>query len=296
MRSSLRKKNILIIVISFLVIIVASVFASYEIIKVLVQDQYKQQVISVSETAAAVLIPENVRAVRDEALKVYNSTENKVYSDDWGSPEFDEYVSRYSYIEDMHEFNRVISDLHLVQDRNNVDCIYITAMIPEDKNSIYLIDAADEDACMPGVLDPIYEVNYETLEDPERGFPAYVTNTDPYGWLVSGGVPIKDGNSVVGYCMCDISMASIMESILRYTIYIAVFLLIISAILVIVFLSFMEANVNNPLRAMTEAACNHAGFNDPKTELTFSDLDVKTGDEIQMLAEALKEIQTKGIS
>ncbi len=294
MRSSLTKKNVILIVIFILVIMSAALVASYKIIEYMMQEQYKEQAINIAETAAAVVIPENVHSVRDEVLRIYNSTEEKVYSDDWGSPEFDKYVGHFSQVENMHEFHRVLSDLHIVQDRNNVDCIYIMAVIPEDRNAIYLIDAADEDACMPGVLDPIYDVNEEILEDPERGFPAYITNTEPYGWLVTGGVPIKEGNKIVGYCLCDMSMADVMDSIRHYTLYVAILLLSLSLIIVFFYMAFMQYNLIIPIKMMVEAAYNYAGLNDPKTETTFASLEIETGDELQLLSEALKQIIDDG--
>ncbi len=294
MKSSLTKKTAILITVFILVIMAAALFASYKIIEYMLQEQYKEYAINMAETAAAVVIPENVHSVRDEVLKIYNSTENKVYSDDWGSPEFEEYVGHFSNVENMHEFHRVLSDLHLVQDRNNVDCLYILTVIPEDKNAIYLVDAADEEACMPGVLDPLYDFNEEIIEDPDRGFPAYITNTEPYGWLVTGGVPIKEGNKIVGYALCDISMAGVVERVRHYTLYIGILLVSLSLIIVFFYIALMEYNLIIPIKMMVEAAYNYAGLNNPKTDTTFASLDIETGDELQLLSEALKQIIDDG--
>ena len=41
----------------------------------------------------------------------------------------------------------------------------------------------------------------------KTSFPAYITDTQEYGWLCSAGVAIKDADGrVVGHAMADISM------------------------------------------------------------------------------------------
>ena len=50
---------------------------------------------------------------------------------------------------------------------------------------MYLVDAATEDPCPTGCIDPLYDINRGVLTNPEIGFPAYITDTPEYGWLVS---------------------------------------------------------------------------------------------------------------
>ena len=156
--------------------------------------------------------------MKDEVMAIFHATDEKVSSDAWGTPEFDAYIALYSHLEQSEEFAFLRRQLRAVQDVNDVDCVYLSTLDIPTESFIYLVDAAYEEECPPGCIDPLYEENRELLNDPSIGFLPYITNTEPYGWLVTAGVPVygADGD-IICYAMVDVSMDYIRAQQTRFT-------------------------------------------------------------------------------
>ena len=86
--------------------------------------------------------------------------------------------------------------LNIIRQANGVESIYLIYVDPQERKSVYLVDGSLK-PCSPGQFDPLYESNEHVLTDPASGFPAYVTNTPEYGWLVSAGAPLYDEENQV---------------------------------------------------------------------------------------------------
>ncbi len=50
-----------------------------------------------------------------------------------------------------------------MQDVNDIDCIYLSTIDPVNEKMVYIVDAAHEDPCPPGTIDPLYDINKELL-------------------------------------------------------------------------------------------------------------------------------------
>ena len=133
---------------------------------------------------------------------------------------------------------------------NGVQSIYLIYPYADDMVALYMVDAAYEDACMPGVFDPVYDFNQENAKNLSQGFAPYITDTEEYGWLVTAAVPVYDNGEVVALCGVDISMEEIRSKQLYYTILSGLVLLVITIVI--------------------------------------ATLDIHTGDEIQELADSMK--------
>ncbi len=77
----------------------------------MLDERYKASADQLAATTAQVIDPADVNILRNAVLEIYDATENKVGSEDWGSPEFDEYVSRFSSVEDIDAFDRLIASI-----------------------------------------------------------------------------------------------------------------------------------------------------------------------------------------
>ena len=150
--------------------------------------------------------------------------------------------------------------------------------------------APDEDACPPGWLDPVFEKNRAVIDNPQRGFPAYTTNTAEYGYLISSGTFVEGTER--GYAFVDISMTAVRarqaDSIVRLFVYLVVTVNLIAAIGIII-VHFLFAR---PLKRITEAA---KSFNnkDPKiTHKNFENLKVNSHDELYDLTESIKAMES----
>ncbi|MBR2706997.1 MAG: diguanylate cyclase [Mogibacterium sp.] len=291
MKGSLRNKSVIIIIISAVILCGAMIISSYRIVSNLIDSDYKAKARDLSETLAVSIDAEAAGRVRKAVEDIYNSTENRVGSEEWGSDAWNEYQALFSEVEESDDFKALKEELTKIQDVNEVDCVYLTYVDVPTKSFIYLVDAAHEEPCPPGCFDPIYDINKQVLTRPEVGFPPYVTNTDEYGWLVTAAAPVydKDGN-VIAYTATDISMNDIKayeRRALATLILLEVALAFVIAFLVI---RAISRSIIKPINELTDAA---AGFyrEESTHHSSFSSLDIKTGDEIESLSESMKQME-----
>ena len=180
MKFSLRKKTVLLISLMMLVVCVVGSFLNRRFISAITDGHYSEDSMAIANTVASVIDAGQVLRLRDQVVDIYDKADNKVRSDEWGSPEFDAYMSRYDIVAESPDFVALRDWMRTFQVNSEVDSIYLMWLDPGEKNGVYLCDAALEDACPPGCIDEIYPVNYPTLEDPERGFPPYETKLSSY--------------------------------------------------------------------------------------------------------------------
>ena len=162
MKHSLRKKTVILIVTIAVVIGLTGILVSSRFIGRLIDSSYEDKARDIARTMAAVIDTEQAKTLNDAVQAIYRDTEEVVYSDDWGSPEFDAYIARYAALEESEAFQALLAQLRKIQDVNDVDCLYLSSL-GGDSAFLYLVDGAYEDACPPGCADPIYEENRELL-------------------------------------------------------------------------------------------------------------------------------------
>lgn len=288
MKFSLRSKTILLIVIIAVIFGTASIVVSSIFINRMIDNSYISRSDEIAHTVAEVVDAEKLAVLKDALLSIYNSTENKVISDEWGSPEFNEYIAHFSGIEEMPEFQQVMEQLRRIQAVNDVDCIYVTVIDVPTEGFLYLVDAALEDPCPPGVLDPVYAENRETLTKPDRGMPPYITNTEPYGWLVTAGAPVYDkDHKVICYAMVDISMDAIRSQQRNFTMSLGLLLLVLTIVIGAVSILVVHRFIVQPVNMLSNAAEHYTAGNETEE---IDRLRIKTGDEIQSLYNSIKQM------
>lgn len=299
MKFSLRKKTILLISLTMIVMCVVGSLSSRTFIRTVVGDHYAEDSLAVADTVASVVDAGQVLRLRDQVVGIYDSAGDKVGSDKWGTPEFDAYVSKYDTVEESPDFIALRDWMRSFQENSRIDSVYLIWIDPVLKKAVYLCDAALEDACPPGCMDELYPVNYPTLEDPERGFPPYETNTREYGWLVSAASPIHYDGEVIAYAAVDISMENI-EDVTRYygrfNLWLHIGLTVVLGTLVII---AVDHFVVKPVNKLSSVASSYKGINLKPDDLElgeierseFAMLDIHTGDEIQLLADSMKKME-----
>ncbi len=295
---SLRKKAILYIILMALLFSSVSVLVSQKIINDLVNDHYTSRATEIANTVAVYLDASDVLAVREAILEIYRSLDEKdiVNSEYWGEPEFYEYLSKFDPVAEMPEYQHVMEQLRLVQDQNDVDCLYINYADPVSVAFLYLVDAAEEDACPPGCVDQYdmdNEVNQQSLNHPELGMPAYITNTEAYGYLVSVSVPIMYNNEFVAFSSVDIEMNSIRAKQRTITLAMVGLLFILAVVVCVVGYIIVNRSVVQPIRKLSDTAANYIKEeSESGTRHGFADLNIKSSDEIGTLADSMKQMES----
>ena len=292
MKLSLRYKTAILFVAMMTVLSGTLILITSRFIVRIVDEQFQQRAASVANTVAATLPKETAGKLVDQYKAVYAENDSIVLSDEWGGESFNQYLSRFAHISDTEEYKQILEYLRSIQDVNEVDCIYLVMVLPEKKAGIYVADAAYEDACPPGVADPIYDFNEAVLADPTVGFPAYITDTPEYGWLVTSGSPVysRDGD-VICYAMTDISMNEVRARERGFLGSIIVLMILLTLIVAVISIYIADRTMIVPLQILTKASRDYQ--NEKKLEShVFEKISIQTGDELEDLANSMAQMES----
>ena len=290
MKHSLKYKAMVVLVVFALLLTSISAYLSRRTIENMTGQQYRGRADELAATIARVIDVDQVRSLRDQVMGIYRATEEKVGSEEWGSDAFLAYAARFAPVEETGAYQSLMVFLRGLQEVNSVDCLYLSYVDPEGVKFVYLLDADTEDPCPPGCIDPVYEMNMGLLEDPTIGLPAYITNTQEYGWLVTAGAPIQDGTGeVLGYAMVDISMNAIKSEENDFILNLIGALLVMTVILSAIVILFVNHLLVVPLNRLSQSA---ASFVDNRSlqKTSFETLNIHTGDEIESLHKSMMQM------
>jgi diguanylate cyclase (GGDEF)-like protein len=245
-------------------------------------------------TTAKVVDVDNFTYLKSQVKPIVDASKEKPTSDEWGSDAWNAYTAQFDHIKEMPEFHAAQDFVRKIVEANGeeVSWVYLSYVDPIEKRCVYIVDSApDEEACPPGCLDVLYEFNYAVIDNPARGFPAYMTNTEEYGNLVTAGSPIYDGEEVVGYAFVDISMEKI-RAFQRDNIMQLFFFMLSGTILVaIIGIVIVHFTLVRPVKALTKAANSYEVDDPQKTHEIFQALHPYTHDELADLAESMKRME-----
>ena len=131
------------------------------------------------------------------------------------------------------------------------------------------------------------------LKDPARGFPPYITNTEPYGWLVTAGVPVYDGQKhVIGYAMADISMGELRMRQNRFIMGFAFILTVITIFICLASIWIVNKSIIGPINKLSSAAANYSAGDHKPGANAFDHLNIHTRDEIESLCDTMRTMLT----
>lgn len=271
MKVSLKTKAVFGIVLMTLVISITAVFLSYRIYANTMDEHYMTLATDLANTAA--------KMVDAEKIQQYVKT-----------------------VEKDEDYDDQLDILRRIQEANNVDCIYIL-----DYRGTETCTIMDTDPEMEfGHVDPVVQ----PISQEEDGM-VYISNTESYGWLCSAMVWMRDETGY-GYALMnvDISMNDVMNDrmdFLRIVILAIVLVMVIAcAFLVLLVNRFVVNPINQVARAAlqyvsdrrtSEGRSASTGVRristgeDGEERSAISKLNIRTGDEIQALSEAIKTME-----
>ena len=296
LRYSIRLKAITMIVVLALIIIEIAV-AYYSIMMNKVnQETYRRVAKDISASAALTVEVEDVKYLKGLVDPRVEASETKPLAESSTQEELDAYYVQFADIENDAKFKNTKEFLgkFVTTNADFLECLYIQYAHKDDLHEfvVYLVDTDEtETACKPGYLDPIHDDAKSMLTNPKGQIEAHVIKTDRYGWLMTAGTPIMDGENVVAYVMADISMASIRSrqssSILRLFIYMLTTLILLG----IVGTVWVSLWMIRPLKKLISATQEYDS-DDPKgTHEKIQALNIKTRDEIGDLSESFKAME-----
>ena len=292
MKFSLKKKSILFVLVIAVVLSCVAVFVGYRVYSDTMDEHYETTSFDLAKTAAAMVDAEKVQEYARSILEIYRQAP---------MPEFEtareeaDYYAQYAPLQD-ESYREMFDILQGVKTNNrDVQYLYLFTLDPESKSGVYILDAdTSESACPMGTWDIIYPENYAVFEDPERGFPAYITRTEEFGWLCSAGAPvIADDGAVVAYAMIEVSMNDVMADRADFLRNISLAMAAVTIVLAAAFILLVNRSVVLPINRLAAAASSFVEEKnaEEKGPSGISQLNIHTGDEIQALYEAVKKME-----
>ncbi|MCD8337970.1 MAG: PP2C family protein-serine/threonine phosphatase [Lachnospiraceae bacterium] len=292
-KRSLRQKSVLVILVFTLALAIASTAVSYQMYADSMDAHYKSLSENVANTAISVLDTEMVKHYTELVTEIYLKNPAPDLADE---EEEAAYLAQYEALQD-EGYEELYQTLVKIRAASDVLSLYIIYVDADSRTCVYVVDGDDtQNACLAGTWDIIYEQNYGIFEDPARGFPAYITNTEEYGWLCSTGVAVLDEDgSVLAYVMVDTSMDQVMRERYDYLARISAVLLVITALQLLFFLNVVNRTVVKPINRLAQAASSYVSTRENADAQTgpslLAKIDIHTGDEVENLADAMKQME-----
>ena len=289
-RISLKLKVSLIVAASTLLLTALLMVLSYREYSSVVDEHYNTLAMDIARTAASLVDGDQVASLRRRVYDIYEENPAPEFET---QEEWDQYFAQYQTVQD-ETYKDLLEILDKVRQSNQAEDVYIVYMDPVTQTGLYLADpATGEDACPPGTWDIIYEQNYHVLEHPEDELAAYITNSE-YGWLCSAGAPVFDSQGkVAAHVLTDVSMNDIMQD--RYDFLRNLCLILIGAALLAAWVLFAVTNrlIVRPVQQLTKAADSYITERSrgDGESLAMEQLEIRTGDEIETLAGAMKKME-----
>ncbi|MCR5676279.1 MAG: PP2C family protein-serine/threonine phosphatase [Lachnospiraceae bacterium] len=291
MRFSLGKKTVFIIVLMAVLLCATAVLISRYVFSRTNDETFRKDAVNLATTVSVVIDSERAYHLQQKVKTIYDTIDTKVGSEYTGTPEHDAYLANFSEILEDEDFLYLKARMTDIFQANDVESIYVSFVDPEGLKTVYIADAS-EDACPPGTCDLLFPQNRGVIDDPELGFPPYITNTEEYGWLVSAAVPLHapDGQ-VFAYAFVDISMNDVRKVEHDFVLMLLALLAILTLVIILVYSLIVNRILVGPINRLSKAAADYYKDRETPEENSFADLDIRTGDEIENLSEAMKQME-----
>lgn len=274
LRFSLGKKLAFMIVLTGVALTVVAVLVSYRTFSASMNEYYTTLGTNLTKTLASQLDPEELDRyyITGEMDEAYYSTQN--------------------FIRDMVE-------------SNGVEYLYVVR--PHDKGVTFLFDSdmeigeggdyASGGYCALGTYVDLEGAFADNLDRLLAGKPVdpIVQQDEAYGWMMTTMTPVCHDNGIVaGYVMADINMNHVMQTRQDFLTMLAVTLALLTVILIVIFIILLRKQLIRPIDQLTRAT--GAFIEGNREEIvagtaTVNVPDIRTGDEVELLANAFRKLE-----
>ena len=293
MKVSLRVKVIGMVVFASLLLSFAGIYISYKSYTDTIKEHYMDLTSDIANATANTVDKALVEKVKDEVMERYLSTEGKVSTSETDTPEFDAYVANFEDIAKSEDYVELCHELSNIQRAHDCQSVYFMYPYEPDEVCVFIADASPTDPSMPGSFDNVYGEQSSIFSKPEEGYAPFITDYPEYGWLCSAAVPVYGENGdIIAEAFVDISMEAVMADCDSYLRWIVITLGAITIVLMIIYIIIVETKMVRPINLVAKSAIDYmADEDDKETADHFLELKINTNDEIENLADALKEME-----
>lgn len=281
-KRSLKKKSVYAALLLSILLSALAITISYSTYSSTVDEHYRNYAMNIAKVAASQMDGDKIAGYIAEVEAL--------------NPEDADYAAKIRAIKDDDYF--AMLDI-LFEIKEGADTLYLYVEKVARENVTYVLDADVEgSACELGETFPLAENNYTYLDSLDQGLPAFITDTEDFGWLVTAGAPIFDSRgNVVALACADISMNKIMNDRQNFLILILLTMTATATLAAVLIVIYINRILVKPINALAVAASK---FVSDKSEAeqqntiqsALSTLNIHTGDEIENLFESIKTMES----
>ncbi len=152
----------------------------------------------------------------------------------------------------------------------------------------------------PGLVENSSEVfsKKALLHAGKEGIPASFINSKNYGTIIIAAEPIMRNGKAIGYVCVDMELSQAFSEIRMFTLIVVLYLSLISFLNMLFVRRYYKKNLVKPINEIIEAAQEYIYEDIPDDEIdldakhcSFQKLKIETGDELQQLASAMKNME-----
>jgi sigma-B regulation protein RsbU (phosphoserine phosphatase) len=190
----------------------------------------------------------------------------------------------------------------MIKESMGTTYLYVFELTSGDRVAYYLNALTDEEKKILEARNEIHSLGYEeaypeditrqlrTIRDGDTPV-AEIVNRTRYGYMLSAYSQVRDSNGeVIGLLGVDIDMNEINGELWSYVRRVSVGATAIALFFLTLFILFIRKNVTEPIRMIAEKSSEFANRDYESVELVPIKLDVRTKDEIAVLALAFEKM------
>ena len=297
---SLNLKTILMVGLIAIAVLAAAAVISYRVYAASFVAHYKDRALSEAHTVAAMVDAGDVAAVRAAARDCFELAAGELGMDfdSYGEADWERYYEAFAPIEEMGEYRSLLTVLQTLARTSEAESVYVCNADLEYDFAMYLADGAVKtEACAPGVFDsPLIAEIRALIEAGNYDFPVYITNYEEYGWLCTAAAPVLDADGeLLALAYVDLSMNDVMRQRGDFLRLLVSVLAVIAALLIALFSVFINRMIVGPVNVLSAAAGSFVKDREKHGEAgelsAISRLSIHTGDEIEQLADAIRQME-----
>jgi response regulator RpfG family c-di-GMP phosphodiesterase len=202
----------------------------------------------------------------------------------------DEYIAKQNSAEGFFRTDRYLGLIYNSSEK--IQYLYVYQIKPDGCHVVFDVDTPEMPGSETGEVLPFDETFLPYIDDLLAGRPIDpIISNDAYGWLLSAYVPVyDDSGKCTAYVCVDVSMPDIADVEREFTFKISTLLLgfFLTVLTICVYLA--KRFIVNPVNKLAKLTGDFAYTNDAAREETLAsirELEIKTGDEIEHLYNAL---------
>ena len=294
MKLTLGKKIVLLVILIAVLLSCTGVIVSGVVFTRVMEREYIITSDSMAATVAQMMDGDQMKRVADRVMEIYRKADNKMDNTRWDEEGFEEYAAQYLDIMEDPDYLAVQTQMRKIQDVSEVDCVYSLCIVPEDKTAVYIVDAAyDEELVTPGLFDLVEPSCYQYLDTPEVGFPAFLSNTEEYGRMVTSCVPVYTSDGEIAcYAAVDLSMQDVLEKVHEFLLVLSALLVTLTVVTCLIAIIYVRSRIVKPINMLSEAAGQYGQRQGGVRQKEFSGLDIRTGDELEILLHSMVQMES----